>query len=66
MTGRMTDEEIREVVGRIRASDAEKAALLKRALRGEPEARFAVAAKRLAQEREAMERLEPKTGGDHA
>jgi hypothetical protein len=45
----MTEQDIRETVARIRASDHEKAILLARALRGEPEALFVIAAKRKAQ-----------------
>jgi hypothetical protein len=39
---RMTDAEVKRVVAAARMSEAEKDALLRRALSGEPEARFAV------------------------
>lgn len=63
---RMTDQQVRDTVAGLRMREDERAVLLRRALAGEPEARFAVAAMKLAQEREKKEQLEPNTGGDHA
>ena len=40
----MTDAQIRETVARMRMRDAERQILLRRALAGEPEARFVVRA----------------------
>jgi hypothetical protein len=43
VNGRLTDQEVKDTVAAARMRDAEKAVLLKRALAGHPESRFAVA-----------------------
>lgn len=45
-TMRLTDEQIRETVATMRISEADKAIILRRALAGEPAARFTVYARR--------------------
>jgi len=46
----MTDAQIRETVARMRMRDAERQILLRRALAGEPGARFVIFAQRRRQE----------------